>query len=232
MGYCFYRPLLNLGIWNFASIIRVSSALALPFTKPWQIKETKTISAQGCFWREKSFDAWHPGMTCWVTTIQKYSVCSLQVCSLQVCSLQVCKSAVCSLQVCSLHVSHTATVTMARARSSINSTKMLQSLQNCRQRTCRWSSFLFVTSKVPRFIVVERSETYDWQEIRIPAQRSLNGHLAYAPSWQFALLREWPRYLAYPTVRGTLRRIWPEMAGKQSDPPRRNRTTSSEPFTS
>ena len=123
MGHCFYRPLLNLGIWNFASTIRVSSALALPFTKRWQIKETKTISAQGCFWREKSFDAWHPGMTCWhhhnpeVFSLQsaslqvcKSAVCSLQVCSLQVCSLQVCKSAslqVCksaSLQVCSLQV--------------------------------------------------------------------------------------------------------------------------------
>ena len=56
------------------------------------------------------------------------------------------------------------TVAMARARSSINSTKVLQSLQNCRQHTCRWSSFLFATPKGPRFIFIA-PKTLDFQPI-------------------------------------------------------------------
>ena len=86
------------------------------------------------------------------------------------------------------------------------------------------SSQCFVVFPFSR-CVVQCSGTYDWQEIGIPAQPSLNGHLG-----QFALNRGWTQYLANPTVRGSLRRIWPEMAGKQSDLLRRNRTTSSKLF--
>ena len=102
------------------------------------------------------------------------------------------------------------TVMMARTQGLINSTKMFHSLQNCRQRTYRWSSFLFVTPKVPRFIFIA-PKTLNFQPMfccfpflpmRCPAlwdiwlrgdlnsssmiaQWSFNGHLAYTSSWQF-----------------------------------------------